>query len=98
MSTKTPTAATKIGAVTLEYVIGSPAEALAKRLERAYHDAEGADWVLVPREPTPEMLKAGENTNRQIDTRWDDLDADEFWRAMLAASPNQQPGSGQGEG
>lgn len=42
------------------------------------------DTVIVPREPTPEMLNAGANPNYPCD-------AIDVWRAMLAAAPKAEP-------
>lgn len=44
-----------------------------------------SDWVLVPREATPEMWEAGMNCHSPDDTQGDYLE--KAWDAMLAAAP-----------
>jgi len=43
------------------------------------------DWVLVPREPTPEMIEAAEACSETFDGTEEPHSV--AWRAMLAAAP-----------
>jgi hypothetical protein len=56
--------------------------------------AAPADWVMVPREPTPEMLiSAGPMSGYDLNAPDASPDADhvEWWRAMIAAAPAAPP-------
>lgn len=44
-------------------------------------------WALVPRVPTDEMFDAGSKAACKEDLRWNDLNADEVFAAMLTAAP-----------
>ena len=54
---------------------------IGKKLDRlAAMTQPPADWVMVPVEPTPDMVKAG----------WHGADATRCYRAMLSAAPKPE--------
>lgn len=62
---------------------------LSDELEAALRLSAGADWVLVPREPTPEMLDAGWAEGAKLcESGAPDFAA--AWTAMLAAAPRHE--------
>ncbi len=60
------------------------AAVLADRLRAS---EASAGWVMVPREPTEEMLEAAAIYRRDIEVSGKNLRTSELWAAMLAASP-----------
>lgn len=47
------------------------------------------DWVTVPRYATTDMYNAGVLSACKEDLRWNDLNADEVWDAMVEAALKQ---------
>lgn len=69
----------------------------AKQILAALRLSAGADWVLVPREPTPEMLRAGSCVGPPHSIGQNYLEregAEQCWRIMLAAAPRHETGEG----
>lgn len=66
--------------------------------QRPVDDATGGEWVLVPREPTEEMVRAAQ-TQEAFNLR-DGLgesgNAHTLYRAMLSAAPKRPEGEGAG--
>lgn len=58
--------------------------------EATQPQAQAGEWVMVPREPTPEMWRAGGMWNTECDDESDHPSLTNIWRDMLAASPRQQ--------
>ncbi len=77
----------------INYANGPKYDKELEALEAALRLSAGADWVLVPREPTAHMV------NRAHDATDPDCNATcgeivEIYRAMLAAAPRHEPGEG----
>lgn len=54
-----------------------------------------AEWVLVPRVATEAMEAAGQRAACREDLRWNDLNADEVWDAMIAVAPANRPAASE---
>lgn len=61
-----------------------------RAIEAALRLSAGADWVLVPREPTVGMVQSA--VDREVDE--DENLYVGIYRAMLAAAPRHEPGEG----
>ena len=64
--------------------------------EAALRLSAGADWVLVPREPTDEMVDAAweSEATSYVGEHKCIISASDAYRAMIAAAPRHEPGEG----
>lgn len=60
-------------------------------IRSATSEAVPDGWVLVPREPTQEMIEANGRSICDEGNAWLERDARTTWAAMLAAAPNPKP-------
>jgi hypothetical protein len=68
-----------------------PTKASARKAAAALATIEAAGFAVVPREATPDMLEKAKLVRIGNARYGDDTDPDEYYRAMIAASPISTP-------